>query len=144
MKPRKFNFIAMTQLMKEKKADVPTCSFNLQTGMLSFSASNHTLPEYKGKFVKLFADPAKKAIGWMFLETEKRENMEGYMQIKDVKGTTKLYLPRKLLLPLSLDPKLKYTGLEIKTYTDTALLGDQRPIHFVVLEGKEKLSKQAN
>lgn len=134
----KFNFIPLSQLTVTEKPKGSTCSLNLTSSVLAFSKSNLDIESYKNKYVRLFVDARKNAIGWKFLEHEVLENMPDYAFIKDApmsKGITqvRLYIPAKMMKLLDIRKGVKYQNMEIQEYRDSLIDGVQ-VFKYVVLK----------
>lgn len=118
---QKFNFVPATIINKPQSVHALWIAFSPQTKLLSFNKKhNPEVEDYRGRYVKLFADVEKRMIAWAFApkEWKKPEELKGYDSIRsygkgDQQQTVSIYVPKQLCDVLKMNQKFKRVTVEV-------------------------------
>ncbi len=103
MRPPKFDFIPERQLIKESKPVDPMFKASIYpNGALSFNKDYIEIYELGNKFIRIYADTAKRSIGWKILE--------GKTDLEEVDDSRKMVLTPQNSIKLSITGILSILG----------------------------------
>lgn len=135
MKNSKFDFVPEKQ-MKAPNADVKFRVSIYKTGTLVFPADAVYIYDLDGKYIRLYADRAKRSIGWsLFEKSVPPEEMADARQLKKLGGGHIVVSIKKLLKSMGIeDLGGGFKQLEVGIYKTTLQAND---IYYVTLPEKE-------
>ncbi len=113
----KFSFVPERQIGKESDDIGYTVSITKQ-GCILFTSAVVRIYDLDKKFIRIFADIEKRAVGWSIVE-----NIEGLESLKDVRQLNKnvksgiiVVSVKKLLQKIGIEKGTKHKHLTVKTY----------------------------
>lgn len=133
----KYNFVAENTL----RSNSPTQEYRVRLtkhGCIVFRGSDIHIYELNKKFIKLYIDTDKRAIGWKLVETEKYSaltELNDTRQIVQNQKTKQASISiRKLLNVLQFDPdKMKESSIELPVEKYKAAYLEDSEIYFITI-----------
>lgn len=135
----KFAFVPERQLGQDPKESGYRVTL-MKNGILRFPSDVVNIYDLDGKYIRMFADIQRKAVGWSIIEgkTSLEDIDDARLVKKNVNGGAVISIGR-MLKKLGMSKETEFKNLEVNKFKGMLQAND---IHYVILEKKAEDAKE--